>query len=604
MVLFYSFHPTVAKAKDLALMGFGSICKVGRDFVERQESERDAIVFLSSNKNIIHSEAKALSWLLPFGRKFHLLATDPLQGPTFTSRGVLVTPSHIKGFKNQILTLTAGYNGSPEHINILDLLSQGLVLGVCSPDEASWAEAYYNRMSTPIRGPDQTGFSLITFDLDGVLVESKELHFDAFNLALKDLSPSLEMTKEEHDQNYCGLSTKQKLRKLTVEKGLPPEKHDYIWAQKQRHTLELMKTSIKPDTRIRSVIQQLRDAGYPVAVASNCIKDSVFYLLRGIGVEDLVSFYFSNEDVSFAKPHPEIYLAVADHFGLSPDEMLVIEDSGHGKQAAILAGAQLCPVASPNDVNIDYISSTLARKHSSRSRLNIIIPMAGNESLFIDSTSTPKFLLDINGQSLLERMVTNLQPSRPHRFIFIARKYQARTYGLAELCVRACNFQPMVLREVERRSSSAIETFLAAKDLIGVDQPVLLANLNMWPILTSTINVDTLADISADCILTHFESTQENLSYVKVNNFYSVDDISTKLRSSCHATTGYTFFKRGYKFFQLCESLQSGKALFIEDVIKRGLEDRMDVMSFPVDCVTIRESCDLDKLRDIIKETN
>ena len=60
---------------------------------------------------------------------------------------------------------------------------------------------------------------LIIFDLDGVLVESRELHYIALNKALSEIGDQYTISKEEHLCKYDALTTTQKLKKLTAEKN-------------------------------------------------------------------------------------------------------------------------------------------------------------------------------------------------------------------------------------------------------------------------------------------------------------------------------------------------------------------------------------------------
>ena len=82
---------------------------------------------------------------------------------------------------------------------------------------------------------------LIIFDLDGVLVSSKELHYEALNKALYNVNPDYQISFEEHIGKYDGLSTRKKLNKLTEEKGLPVLIHDKEWDDKQVETCLLYK---------------------------------------------------------------------------------------------------------------------------------------------------------------------------------------------------------------------------------------------------------------------------------------------------------------------------------------------------------------------------
>ena len=75
---------------------------------------------------------------------------------------------------------------------------------------------------------------LIIFDLDGVLIEAKEIHYRSLNKALEE---PYEISWEDHLSIYDGLKTKKKLEILTKRKGLPFEKHDSIWEAKQLYMI-------------------------------------------------------------------------------------------------------------------------------------------------------------------------------------------------------------------------------------------------------------------------------------------------------------------------------------------------------------------------------
>ena len=72
---------------------------------------------------------------------------------------------------------------------------------------------------------------LIIFDLDGVLVEAKQIHYEALNQALGE---QYAIEWNEHLSIYDGLKTNQKLDMLTERKGLPVNQHTNIWNKKQR----------------------------------------------------------------------------------------------------------------------------------------------------------------------------------------------------------------------------------------------------------------------------------------------------------------------------------------------------------------------------------
>ena len=72
---------------------------------------------------------------------------------------------------------------------------------------------------------------LIIFDLDGVLVEAKNIHYKALNEALGN---EYAISWNEHLSTYDGLKTVQKLQMLTERKGLPQDTHQEVWERKQK----------------------------------------------------------------------------------------------------------------------------------------------------------------------------------------------------------------------------------------------------------------------------------------------------------------------------------------------------------------------------------
>jgi beta-phosphoglucomutase-like phosphatase (HAD superfamily) len=77
---------------------------------------------------------------------------------------------------------------------------------------------------------------LIIFDLDGVLVNTKELHFNALNAALSTIDKKYCITMQEHLTIFDGLKTREKLNMLSSLKGLPHDLHEQIWVDKQKTT--------------------------------------------------------------------------------------------------------------------------------------------------------------------------------------------------------------------------------------------------------------------------------------------------------------------------------------------------------------------------------
>src|SRR3989338_9914877 len=125
----------------------------------------------------------------------------------------------------------------------------------------------------------------IIFDLDGVLVEARELHYQALNKALEKFGYTI--SRDEHLSTYDGLPTKKKVELLTQTKGLPRDAHDAIWQEKQNQTRSIIKTEFKHDERMKGILGRLREEGYAIAVCSNSIKETAGLMLLHKGLSEI-----------------------------------------------------------------------------------------------------------------------------------------------------------------------------------------------------------------------------------------------------------------------------------------------------------------------------
>ena len=199
----------------------------------------------------------------------------------------------------------------------------------------------------------------IIFDLDGVLIDSKELHYDALNLALKSINDKYLISREEQESLYEGMTTKSKLDILTHTKGLPKELHDYIWRLKQQYSAAMFE-DLPTDTGLVDIFKSIKNQGISLGVASNSIRDTLVSCLRSIGVLEYVDVYLSNEDVENPKPNPEIYNLCMLMLGSTPTSTLIFEDSNIGMQAARQSGAFLVEVRSRQDLTMRLMSNSIA----------------------------------------------------------------------------------------------------------------------------------------------------------------------------------------------------------------------------------------------------
>ncbi|MDD3012981.1 MAG: HAD family phosphatase [Candidatus Gastranaerophilales bacterium] len=195
----------------------------------------------------------------------------------------------------------------------------------------------------------------IIFDMDGVLIDAKEWHYEALNKALELFGYTI--NQHDHLSMFDGLPTRQKLEILSVERELPRGLHKFINEMKQIYTLEYIFTKCKPVSYHEYALSKLKFNGYLMAVASNSVRQTVDMMMDKSNLKKYLEFTLSNQDVSKSKPDPEIYNTAVNRFGLSPKECLIVEDNENGIAAAKASGAHLMVIKSVSDVNYENIMS-------------------------------------------------------------------------------------------------------------------------------------------------------------------------------------------------------------------------------------------------------
>ena len=197
----------------------------------------------------------------------------------------------------------------------------------------------------------------ILFDMDGVLIDAKDWHYEALNQALSLFG--MEISRYDHLVTYDGLPTKKKLEMLTLERGLPRALHHFINDMKQEFTLQLGYSKCKPTFSHKYALSNLKARGYRMAACSNSIRKTMEVLFARAAITEYFDFYISNEDVKEAKPNPEMYITAINKLSLRSDECLILEDHENGIRAARAAGAHVLVVNNINDVNLENITNRI-----------------------------------------------------------------------------------------------------------------------------------------------------------------------------------------------------------------------------------------------------
>jgi HAD superfamily hydrolase (TIGR01509 family) len=180
--------------------------------------------------------------------------------------------------------------------------------------------------------------TLLLFDLDGVLVDAADWHYEALNKALVELGEE-PISYEDHMENFNGLPTKKKLQKLGHKGKFAKE----ISKAKQSYTYEIIKERCRPDADKVALLWELHK-WYRVGVCTNATRKSALMMLGLSGLLPYIHFVLSNEDIKKPKPHPEIYLKAMTMAGFVAEDTCIFEDSPVGLKAAKKSKARVAEV--------------------------------------------------------------------------------------------------------------------------------------------------------------------------------------------------------------------------------------------------------------------
>lgn len=400
----------------------------------------------------------------------------------------------------------------------------------------------------------------VLFDLDGVLVESRDMHYIALNKALSSIDEKYIIEKEEHLSTFDGLPTTKKLQKLTELKGLPEDMHDEVWSRKQQATIDTINEEYSPDFRLIKILKNLKKMGLKMCVCSNSIRETTRMILIRKGLMEFMEFYITNEDVMNPKPNPEMYLRAMIGLNLSPKQCVIVEDSHIGRKAALSSGAHLCAVMNSEDLDFEKINDTIMKAEEKGrikpkwqgGKMKVLIPMAGAGSRFANAGYTfPKPLIEVRNKPMIQTIVDNLNIDAEH--IFIVQKSHYAKYNLKETLERISPNCKIV--QVDGITEGAACTTLLAKEYIDNDEPLLIANSDQYVEWDSNEFMYSMIGDGIDGGILTFYSTHPKWSYVKLDDKGYVVDLQEKKPISDKATVGIYFWSKGSDYVKYADQM-------------------------------------------------
>ena len=430
---------------------------------------------------------------------------------------------------------------------------------------------------------------LLILDLDGVLIDSKNIHFISLNKALRLINSKFEISEKDHLSMYDGLPTMKKLELISKLKGLKKKDFEFIWRKKQKFKGDNL-DKIKENKNLIKNLEKLKKNNIKIALASNSIGKTVNKILNKLKIKIFFDIIMSADNVSLPKPHPEIYWKIMTSLNTIPANTIIVEDSPIGRQAANHSMCKLMEVQKPKDLNNFFFKSIITyfnnKNNKTKSiawadkKLNILIPMAGAGDRFKKAGYTfPKPLIEINSMPMIECVVNNLNIDA--NWTFIVQKEHYYKYSLKTVLDNIKKNCKIIISD--KLTEGAACTSLLAKKIINNNQSLLIANSDQIIDWNSDEYMYYFQNSKADGGILTFESTHPKWSYAKLNNQNLVKEVAEKNPISRNATCGIYFWKRGSDYVKYAEkmiknNLRINNEFYICPVYNEAIKDKKKII--------------------------
>ncbi len=184
----------------------------------------------------------------------------------------------------------------------------------------------------------------VLWDMDGVIADTSELHFESWRDVLPDYG--LRMTEQAHKQTF-GMNNKKILTVLMGEEP-EPELLNEISERKEQAFREIARDKVEPMEGVLDWLERFRDWGYRQAIASSAPLENIETLVESMNLGKYFQALVSGFSLP-AKPDPAVYLEAAERISVPAENCIVIEDAVVGVEGALNAGMAAIGVTTTHD---------------------------------------------------------------------------------------------------------------------------------------------------------------------------------------------------------------------------------------------------------------
>lgn len=189
----------------------------------------------------------------------------------------------------------------------------------------------------------------VIFDMDGVLIDSVgAVHRARTKILKEDYGIDIASVPDPHNEGHKGNSVRSLLAAVKEHTGITISEDEFKPKFAAMVYEDLKSSGTKVDPELLEFLQELKQHGVPLAVATSSANDSAEYKLRILGIKDFFQAIITADLITNHKPHPEAYLVAMEQLHAAPTKSFVFEDSSQGIEAGRAAGAHVIGVANYN----------------------------------------------------------------------------------------------------------------------------------------------------------------------------------------------------------------------------------------------------------------
>ncbi|MFQ5729015.1 MAG: HAD family hydrolase [Waddliaceae bacterium] len=186
-------------------------------------------------------------------------------------------------------------------------------------------------------------YQLFLFDLDGLLVNTEEIHYFAYQRMCAGRGYELpwDFSRYCQEAHYDSEKLRNSLYADIPSLHKEEPNWDVLYAEKKKAMLDLLNgEGVHMMPGAEELLQALNEANTPRCVVTHSPEEQIQIIRKQNSILDTVPVWFTRESYSHPKPHPECYLNAIERLGKSAERVVGFEDTPRGLKALMQTRAQ------------------------------------------------------------------------------------------------------------------------------------------------------------------------------------------------------------------------------------------------------------------------